>query len=102
MDDINVNRYANEIADAITAILVDHSQIEACHTRARLGGYDIRVTLEAVVKCVNRSSGNPVSKIEPCRVVLTKGTFDLSFNDRRFLRSMKIADKDKDEEQPAA
>ena len=55
MDD--VNRFARELADAIAAAAADHPKVEACRERARAAGYEMRVTLEAIVGFVNRNSG---------------------------------------------
>ena len=52
MDD--VNRFARELADAIAAAVADHPKVEACRERARAAGYEMRVSLEAVVGFVSR------------------------------------------------
>jgi hypothetical protein len=91
MDDV-VNRFAKELADAIAAAVADNPQVEACRARAREAGFDMRVTLEAVVGFVNRQNGGAVTKITtPSRLLPAKRQFDLSANDRRFLRSLRIA-----------
>ncbi len=91
MDDV-VNRFAKELADAIAAAVAESPQVEACRARAREAGFDMRVTLEAVVGFVNRNNGSAVTKITtPSRLLPAKKQFDLSANDRRFLRSLRIA-----------
>ncbi len=96
MDDV-VNRFAKELADAIAAAVAENPQVEACRDRAREAGFEMRVTLEAVVGFLNRnnSGGNNsggVAKITtPARLLPAKRQFDLSANDRRFLRSLRIA-----------
>jgi hypothetical protein len=90
MDDV-VNRFAKELADAIAAAVAESSQVEACRAKAREAGFDMRVTLEAVVGFVNRSNGNAVTRITaPARLLPGKRAFDLTTNDRRFLRSLRI------------
>jgi len=90
MDDV-VNRFAKELADAIAAAIADNPQVESCRNRAKDAGYDMRVTLEAVVGFVNRSTGNSVAKITaPARVLPARRSFELTANDRRFLRSLRI------------
>ena len=90
MDDV-VNRFAKELADAIAAAVADNPQVEACRARAREAGFDMRVTLEAVVGFVNRTNGAAVTKITtPSRLLPGRRTFDLTTNDRRFLRSLRI------------
>jgi hypothetical protein len=91
MDDV-VNRFAKELADAIAAAVAESPQVEACRARAREAGFDMRVTLEAVVGFVNRTNGGPVTKITtPARLLPARRPFDLTANDRRFLRSLRIA-----------
>ena len=91
MDDV-VNRFAKELADAIAAAVAANPQVEACRAKAREAGFDMRVTLEAVVGFVNRTNGNAVTKITtPARLLPGKRSFELSANDRRFLRSLRIA-----------
>ena len=91
MDDV-VNRFAKELADAIAAAVADNTQVEACRAKAREAGFDMRVTLEAVVGFMNRNNGGPVTKITtPARLLTGRRQFDLTANDRRFLRSLRIA-----------
>jgi hypothetical protein len=90
MDDV-VNRFAKELADAIAAAVADNPQVEACRARAREAGYDMRVTLEAVVGFVSRNNSGAVTKITtPARLLPARRAFDLTTNDRRFLRSLRI------------
>ena len=90
MDDV-VNRLAKELADAIAAAVAENPQVEACRAKAREAGFDMRVTLEAVVGFVNRTSGSSVTKITtPARLLPARRSFDLTSNDRRFLRSLRI------------
>ena len=90
MDDV-VNRFAKELADAIAAAVAENPQVEACRGRAREAGFDMRVTLEAVVGFVNRTNGAAVTKITtPARLLAGRRSFDLTANDRRFLRSLRI------------
>ncbi len=53
MDDV-VNRFAKELADAIAAAVAGNPQVEACREKARAAGFDMKVTLEAVVGFANR------------------------------------------------
>ena len=90
MDDV-VNRFAKELADAIAAAVADNAQVEACRAKAREAGFEMRVTLEAVVGFVNRNNGASVTKVTaPARLLPGKKSFDLTANDRRFLRSLRI------------
>jgi hypothetical protein len=90
MDDV-VNRFAKELADAIAAAVAENPEVEACRARAREAGFDMRVTLEAVVGFMNRNNGTAVTKITtPARLLPARKSFDLTTNDRRFLRSLRI------------
>jgi hypothetical protein len=93
MDDV-VNRLARELADAIAAAVADDPQVEACREKARASGFEMRVTLEAVVGFVNRTNekGGALAKIAaPPKVVAARRSLDMTANDRRFLRSLRIA-----------
>jgi hypothetical protein len=94
MDDV-VNRFARELADAIAAAVAENPQVEACREKARAAGFEMKVTLEAVVGFVNRSQqqqSQALAKIAtPARLVQPRRAFDVTANDRRFLRSLRIA-----------
>lgn len=90
MDDA-VNQYAKELADAIAAAVAESPQVESCRAKAREAGFDMRVTLEAVVGFVNRTNDGSVTKVAtPARLLPAGKVFDLTANDRRFLRSLRI------------
>ena len=100
MDDV-VNRFARELADAIAAAVAESPQVEACRASAREAGFEMRVTLEAVVGLVNRTNGGAVTKITtPARLLPARRNFDLTSNDRRFLRSLRIGADEAKEEKP--
>ena len=88
MDDV-VNRLSRELAAAIA----DDHRVEACHEKARAAGYNMKVSLEAVIGFANRLTGEGLAK---AGVAVAKGgsvgeTGVMSPNDRRFLRSLRIA-----------
>ena len=69
MDDV-VNRFARELADAIAAAVAENQQVEACREKARAAGFEMKVTLEAVVGFQNRSQGGALAKVAaPARPV---------------------------------
>jgi len=95
MDDM-VNRFARELADAIAAAVSGNAEVEACRERARAAGYEMKVNLEAVVGFVNRApapEGQPVAaKVgTTARAVVPRKPYEMTVNDRRFLRSLRIA-----------
>ena len=84
-----------ELADAIAAAVAENPQVEACREKARAAGFEMKVTLEAVVGFVNRSQTAALTKVttqaRPLRDVQQRRTFEVTANDRRFLRSLRIA-----------
>ena len=62
MDDV-VNRFARELADAIAAAVAENPQVEACREKARAAGFEMKVTLEAVVGFVSRSQTTALAKV---------------------------------------
>ena len=92
MDDV-VNRLARELADAIAAAVAESPQVEAARERARAAGYEMKITLEAVVGFSNRKQqSQALARVAaPARVVPVRRGFEVTANDRRFLRSLRIA-----------
>ena len=96
MDDV-VNRFARELADAIAAAVAENAQVEACREKARAAGFEMKVTLEAVVGFVSRSQTAALTKVTAAtqpravRDVQPRRMFEVTANDRRFLRSLRIA-----------
>jgi hypothetical protein len=100
MDDV-VNRFARELADAIAAAVAENPEVEACRERARTAGYEMKVTLEAVVGFVTRGQDKDKEKAKgaaapakiaaPSRALVPRKPAELTANDRRFLRSLRIA-----------
>jgi len=95
MDDV-VNRFARELADAIAAAVAENSEVEACRERVRAAGYEMKVTLEAVVGFVTRGQEKEkgaavAAKVAATRALVPRKPAELTANDRRFLRSLRIA-----------
>ncbi|HKH73523.1 MAG TPA: hypothetical protein VKA59_19325 [Vicinamibacterales bacterium] len=94
MDDV-VNRLARELSDAIAAAVAEDARIEACRERARAAGFELKVSLEAVIGFANRSNPGALAKIAAGAPKVTRAierrTFEISANDKRFLRSLRIA-----------
>ena len=94
MTDDVVNRFARELADAIAAAVAENPQVEACREKARAAGFEMKVTLEAVVGFVSRSqqTGALTKVAAPARAPQpAKRQLEVTANDRRFLRSLRIA-----------
>ncbi len=97
MDDI-VNSLARELSDAIAAVVAVDPQVEAVRERARAAGFELQVSLEAVIGFMNRTHTELARTNQPAK---PGKPLEVSSNDKRFLRSLRIAaedDKDKEVE----
>jgi len=99
MDDV-VNRMAKELSDAIAAAVGEDARVEACREKARAAGFELRVSLEAVIGFVSRTQPGtlarpalpvPAQQKAAVPVAPQRRQFEISANDRRFLRSLRIA-----------
>lgn len=101
MDDV-VNRMAKDLSDAIAAAVGEDARVEACREKARAAGFEMRVSLEAVIGFVSRTQSGtlartavpaPAQQQKTAAVPVTpqRRQFEISANDRRFLRSLRIA-----------
>ena len=95
MDDV-VNRMAKELSDAIAAAVAEDTRVEAVRERARAAGFEMKVSLEAVIGFVNRTQPGALARtVQPSLKALPpqqqKRQFEVSANDKRFLRSLRIA-----------
>jgi hypothetical protein len=96
MDDV-VNRMARELSDAIAAAVAEDARVEAVRERARAAGFEMKVSLEAVIGFVNRTQPGALARtVQPPQKALPpqqqqKRQFEVSANDKRFLRSLRIA-----------
>jgi len=94
MDDV-VNRMAKELSDAIAAAVAEDARVEACRERARAAGFEMRVSLEAVIGFVSRTQNGALARTAiPQQKALPaqqRRQFEISANDKRFLRSLRIA-----------
>ena len=89
--DTLVNQLARELADAISAAVADDSRIEACREKARAAGLDLRVSLEAVIGFVNRANPGAAAPKAGAIKKLSARQFEMTANDRRFLKSLRIS-----------
>ena len=84
-----VNQLARELTDAIAAAVADDARIEACREKARAAGLDMRVSLEAVIGFVDREKGT--ARTGSPRKSKERSSLEMSANDRRFLKSLRIS-----------
>ena len=88
MTDDVVKQLSRELADAIVVAVGKDPGVEACYEKARAAGYSMKVSLEAVVGFAR--GGVEAASKQP--KLLSVGTPEaMSSNDRRFLRSLRIA-----------
>ncbi len=91
-----VNRYARELIDAISAAVARDPEVQACRVRARAAGFEIKVTLEAVVGAADQSEPAATARaavVPPSRRLMPaqQKSYEITAADRRFLRSLRIA-----------
>jgi hypothetical protein len=107
MDDV-VNRMAKELSDAIAAAVSEDARVEACREKARAAGFELRVSLEAVIGFVSRTQPGALARTTVPAAVPQKAAaavpvqrrqFEISANDRRFLRSLRIASDEMQEKE---
>jgi hypothetical protein len=102
MDDV-VNRMAKELSDAIAAAVAEDARVEACRERARAAGFEMKVSLEAVIGFVNRTQPGALARTAvPQQKALPaqqRRQFEISANDKRFLRSLRIASDETQEKE---
>jgi hypothetical protein len=88
--DALMNQLAKELSEAIAAAVTEDSRVEACREKARAAGVELRLSLEVVIGFVNRTGGPAVQK--PVTVKKITGRHqDMTANDRRFLKSLRIS-----------
>jgi hypothetical protein len=89
------SRYAQELIDAISAAIAVDPEVQACRARAKAGGFDMNVSIEAQVRAVdagNRTALARTPAATPVRRLLpAAGTYEITAADRRFLRSLRIS-----------
>jgi hypothetical protein len=91
MDDVQ-NRFARELADAVAAAVAQSADVERCRERARSAGYHLHLTLDATVGFAPLAGHESAeSAATPLVVAEELPVFEVSANDRRFLRSLRIA-----------
>ena len=83
-----VNQLARELTEAISAAVADDSRVEACREKARAAGLDMRVSLEAVIGFLSRDKA---AQPRGARRAGPRQGFEMSANDRRFLKSLRIS-----------
>jgi hypothetical protein len=94
--DARVNQLARELTDAISAAVAGDARVAAIREKSATEGLDLRLTLEAIITFVDRSGRVEVGDgdEEPVEATARKPVarpFEMSANDRRFLKSLRIS-----------
>ena len=84
-----MNQLARELTDAIAAAVANDPRVEACREKARAAGFDMRVSLEAVIGFSSRDA--VATKGPSSRRSGNRDGLEMSANDRRFLKSLRIS-----------
>jgi hypothetical protein len=88
--DTMANQIARELTQAINAAVTNDPAIEACREKARAAGFELKVTLEAVIGFA--AAPKPVTtRAKASSRKTTRLPLDITANDRRFLKSLRIA-----------
>jgi hypothetical protein len=91
--DSQMSQLARELTEAISAAVAADPKVEACRDKARAAGYDLRVSLEAVVgfTSLSKKGSRKSGASRRAAPTPTAGAFEMSANDRRFLKSLRIS-----------
>lgn len=93
--DSAANRYVRELIEAISAAVARDADVQAARARAKAAGFDIKVTLEALLNGTepDESARARAAIVAPVRrpTPAAPQTYEITAADRRFLRSLRIA-----------
>lgn len=89
--DATMKQLARELTEAVSAAVSADARVEACREKARAAGYDLRVSLEAVVSFASRETAEAAPQAASGRRASGRTGFEISPNDRRFLKSLRIS-----------
>ena len=76
-----MKQLARELTDAVSAAVSNDARVEAIREKARAAGLDMRVSLEAVVGAKGSKGRKGTGRLG----------LEMSANDRRFLKSLRIS-----------
>ena len=88
--DTVVTQLARDLAQAIAAAVADDARVEAIREKARAAGFDMKVSLDAVVGFASRDGAGAAAKTPGGRKPARQPA-DMTATDRRFLKSLRIA-----------
>ena len=80
------------IRDSIATAIANDAKVEACREKSRAAGFEMRISIEAVIGFVNRLKPQALAKVgAPAQKTTPEYSMEMNANDRRFLRSLRIA-----------
>ena len=71
MDDV-MNRIAKELSDAIAAAVAEDARVEACREKARAAGFELKISLEAIIGYISRNQPGALARVQPQQKALAK------------------------------
>jgi hypothetical protein len=92
--DTVVNQLARELSEAISAAVAADPKVEAIREKARAAGFEMRVSLEAAIgfASATKAPGQPpAAKASSSKKHISRAPLDMTANDRRFLKSLRIS-----------
>lgn len=92
-----VNQLARDLVDAISAAVGGDGRVETCREKAREAGYDLTLSLEAAIGFISRAQGTTTQALAP--VPPTHPPMEMTANDRRFLKSLRISADETEEKE---
>lgn len=98
-----MSQLARELADIVAEVTAADSRVAACREKARAAGFDMRVSLDAAITFVPLSAAAAESQaLVPVGGVkalpAARPAFEMTANDRRFLKSLRISADETTEE----
>ena len=85
-----VNRFAQDLIDAITVAIGRDPKVLACQRRAREAGIELKLAFEAKAASHDGAADRPAGG-DGRGPGARSATYDFTESDRRFLRSLRIA-----------
>jgi len=91
--DTVVNQLAREMSEAISAALAADPKVEAIREKARAAVFEMRLSLEASIGFApaTKTPGKPGGKTTSSKKPVGRAPLDMTANDRRFLKSLRIS-----------
>lgn len=93
MDD-RLKELMQELGNAINESLSDSDRIAGAIGEIKRAGYDVFLVLEATIGFNKREDGEGEEEMEPSVSVESDGTINLTSQDQKFLRALKISIED--------